>query len=74
MSDDVIHKGIGSQEELWVLSSDRRSLRMQLPPLSIDNLPRPLSLSLDFDVGAIDQMLNRLSELRALMLPPPERN
>jgi hypothetical protein len=45
-----------------------------LPPLSIDNLPRPLSLSLDFDVGAIDQMLNRLSELRALMLPPPERN
>lgn len=70
MSNDVPRKGIGSQEELWVLSADRRSLCMQLPPLPIDGLPKPLRLFLDFDAGAIDQMLERLSELRVQMLLP----
>jgi hypothetical protein len=69
MSNDMPRKGIGSQEEMWVLSLDRRSLRMELPPLPIDGLPESLRLSLEFDVGAVDQILQRLSELRAQMLP-----
>ena len=68
MSNDISRKGIGSQEEWWILSADRRSLLLQLPPLAIDGLPQPLSLALEFDAGAIDQVLKRLSELRAQML------
>ena len=74
MSNDVSRKGIGSQEEWWALSADRRSMLLQLPPLPIDGLPEPLSLALEFDAGAIDQMLKRLLELRAQMSPPPERS
>ena len=74
MSNDVSRKGIGSQEEWWALSADRRSLLLQLPPLPIDGLPKPLNLALEFDAGAIDQMLKRLWELRAQMLSPPARS
>ena len=70
MSNDVSRKGIGSQEEWWVLSADRRSLLLQLPPLAIDGLAEPLNLAREFDAGAIDQVLKRLSELRAQMLSP----
>ena len=70
MSNDVSLMGVGSQEELWVLSADLQSLRMQLPPLPIDGSTKPVRLFLDFDAGAVDQMLKRLSELRAQMHLP----
>jgi hypothetical protein len=74
MSDEILCKGIGSQEELWVLSADRRSLRLQLPLLPIDGRAEPIKVGVEFDTGAVDQILKRLLELRTQLLPPPERN
>lgn len=74
MSDEVLCKGVGSQEELWGLSADRRSLRLELPLLPIDGRSEPVKIRVEFDTGAVDQMLKRLLELRAQLLPPPERN
>jgi hypothetical protein len=42
-----------------------------LPALPIEGLPEPLRIHLDFDVEALDEILNRLAVLRAQMLPPP---
>jgi len=58
-------------EDAWTLSSDRTSVRFNLPPLPIVGLPEPLRVHLDFDAGALDQMLDRLAVLRSQMLPPP---
>ena len=45
---------------------DRRSVRIELP---VDDLPEPLRVQIDFDAGVIDQMIERLTVLRAQMLP-----
>lgn len=58
----------------WVVSPDRTKVRMQLPPLPIADMPEPLKVFLDFDAGTVDEILVRLSEVRAQMLPPPERH
>jgi hypothetical protein len=57
-------------EQMWKLSGDGRSVRLQLPPLPIEGLPEPLRVHLDFDAEALDEMLDRLAVLRAQMLPP----
>jgi hypothetical protein len=62
------------QAEVWTLSADRRLVRMQLPELAIGGLPKPLRIHLDFDAATVDEILLRLTELRAQMLPPPERH
>ena len=61
------------QAQMWQLSADRRSVRMQLPALPIEGLPKPLAVKIDFDAGVIDQMIERLLVLRAHMLPAPPR-
>jgi hypothetical protein len=57
----------------WVLSADRRTVRMQLPPLPIASLPEPLNVFVDFDAEMVDEILQRLSEVRTRMLPAPLR-
>jgi hypothetical protein len=54
----------------WTLSDDRESVRFHLPAVPIEGLSEPLRIHLDFDAEAIDDMLARLSVLRAQMLPP----
>ena len=52
---------------MWRLSEDRTSVRLSLPPLPLEGLPRPLELFLDFDAEAVDDIIARLTELRARM-------
>ena len=56
-------------DQAWILSEDRQSVRFHLPPLPIAGLPEPLRVHLDFDAEALDEMMVRLAELRAQMLP-----
>lgn len=42
-----------------------------MPPLAVAGLPKPLSVFIDFDARAIDEMLDRLVAVRARMLPAP---
>ncbi len=58
----------------WLISRDRKTVRMQLPPLPMEGMPEPLRVHLDFDTATLDEMLRRLTELRARMLPAPTRN
>jgi hypothetical protein len=59
---------------MWMLSDDRETVRLQLPPLPIDGMPEPLRINLDFDAGMIDEILRPLSVLRPPMLPSPSKN
>ena len=60
------------QDQLWRLSDDRRTVRMRLPPLTLASLNRPVEIHFDFDADIVDQILQRLTELRLQMLPPPK--
>jgi hypothetical protein len=62
-----------SQAQLWRLSTDRRTVRLQLPPLRLADLKKPVEVHLDFEAEAVDEILQRLSELRTHMEPPPVR-
>jgi hypothetical protein len=66
------------QAQMWQLSTDRRRVRMELPPLRVEGLRDRLRVKLDFDAGVVDQMIERLLVLRAQMLPalpaPTKRN
>ena len=53
---------------------DRETLRLQLPALTVADRAEPLRIYLDFDAAAVDEMLERLTVLRAQMLPAPTRN
>jgi hypothetical protein len=61
------------QSQMWRLSTDRRKVRMELPGLSIEGMPEPLRVKIDFDAGVVDQMIERLLVLRAHMLPAPPK-
>jgi hypothetical protein len=37
-------------------------------------IPKPVMVHLDFDAETVDAMLERLSVLRAQMVPAPQRN
>ena len=52
---------------------DRERVRLQLPPLSMTDLGEPLRIHLDFDAASVDEMIERLMELRKHMLPAPRR-
>ena len=58
---------------MWTISEDRLTVRLNLPPIMLEDLERPLGLVLDFEAGAVDEIIERLSVLRAGMLPPPAR-
>jgi hypothetical protein len=59
------------QEQVWSLLPGRKYVRLQLPPLPVEGLPTPVNIHLDFDAGTVDEMLDRLTVLRAQMLPKP---
>ena len=61
------------QAQIWQLSDDRRTVRMQLPRLPVDGLPKPLTVKIDFDAGTIEQIIERLTVLRTQMLPARPR-
>jgi hypothetical protein len=65
-----------AEAQMWTLSADRETVRMELPETLLAALPgadtRPLRVHLKFDAENVDEMLLRLTELRARMLPPPQ--
>jgi hypothetical protein len=71
MSDMLVQESAGS---LWSLSYDRRTVRLQVPPLMLEGQDEPLKIHLDFDAESIDLILQRLTELRVKMVPPPVRS
>lgn len=73
MNDDTIPID-WPQERMWTLSHDRQTVRLQLPPLPVDGVPEPLKVFMDFDAGTVEEMIERLIEVRAEMLPPMERH
>ena len=52
---------------------DRETVRLQLPPLPVTGLAEPLRIHLDFDAESVDEMIERLTVLRAQMLPEPQK-
>jgi hypothetical protein len=54
---------------MWTLSEDRTTVRLSLPPIALEVLPKPFELFVDFDAKAVDQILARLSVLRVKMRP-----
>ena len=50
------------------LSEDCRNVRLTIPPVNLAGLAEPLKLFLDFDAGAVDQMIDRLTVLPSRML------
>lgn len=60
-------------EQMWTLSDDRELVRFALPALPLEGLPEPLRVHLDFSAEAIDEILERLTELRSQMRPPSHR-
>ncbi|SEP26482.1 hypothetical protein SAMN02990966_04692 [Rhodospirillales bacterium URHD0017] len=61
------------QAQMWQLSADRRSLRMELPGLPVAGVAEPLLVKIDFDTSVVDRMIERLLVLRAQMLPAPAK-
>jgi hypothetical protein len=58
-------------KEMWTLSEDRKSVRLAVPSLPIAGLPQPLRVNIDFAADMVDAIIDRLTELRAQMLPTP---
>ncbi|MBV8191289.1 MAG: hypothetical protein JO339_28905 [Alphaproteobacteria bacterium] len=44
-------------------------MRLALPPIALEALPKPVELFVDFDAKAVDEILARLSLLRVKMRP-----
>jgi hypothetical protein len=60
-------------EQMWTLSDDRELVRLVLPPLPLEGLSVPLRVHLDFTADGIDEILERLSDLRSQMRPARDR-
>jgi len=60
-----------TQEEMWVLSADRRIVRLQMPSVHLPGHAKPLSVHIDWDAKGVDEILKRLTALRSQMEPPP---
>lgn len=58
-----------TQAEMWVLLADRRTVRFNIPPLW--GFAEPVTLYLDCDAKAVDEIIDRLTVLRSQMDPPP---
>jgi hypothetical protein len=54
---------------MWTLNADKKSVRLTLPPLSLAGQARPLFVALDFEAATVEEMIDRLTALRAQMLP-----
>ena len=60
---------------MWQLAADRCSVRLSLPGLPVAGLSEPIRVNIDFDTSVVDQIIERLTVLRAHMKPdlPPAR-
>ena len=63
-----------TQAEMWVLSADRRTVRLNIPPIQLAGHDKPVTLQLACDAKAVDEILDRLTVLRSQMDPPPVRS
>jgi len=61
-------------EQMLILSQERNSVRLELPPLQLEGVPQPVNIHLDFDMAMVDEILEWLTKLRAQMSPAPRRN
>jgi hypothetical protein len=60
---------------MWTLSPDRRSIWLTLPALPLERMAIPLTIALEVDASSVDEMIDRLTVLRAQMLPAlPQRS
>ena len=67
--DDVMPVDV-AKEMVWVLSPDRKTVRLSLPPLPLDGLPKPIKVDVDLDIATVDAILDRLVDLRSQMVSP----
>jgi len=58
---------------MWTLNADRRSIRLTLPGLALAQMAQPLTIALDIEASTVDEMIDRLTVLRAQMLPAPPK-
>jgi hypothetical protein len=66
---------LGNQPAMtFEVSEDCRSVKACLPPIRLVHLAEPLDIYFILDAAGVDDLLRRLSEARARMLPPPMRN
>ncbi len=57
---------------IWTLSADRQRVRLTIPPVRLARGVTPLELFLDFDAGAVEEIVEHLTALRDQMAPPLE--
>jgi hypothetical protein len=58
---------------MWTLNADRQSIRLTLPRLPLAGMAQPLTIALDINTSTVDEMIDRLTVLRAQMLPAPPK-
>lgn len=58
----------------WEISKDRRTAKAFLPPIRLAAVAEPINIHFVLDARAMDDLLQRASEVRARMLPAPRRN
>jgi len=61
-------------ERMWTMNDDRLSVKLSLPAIPFEGLAEPLRITVDFEADMVEDMIQRLTELRARMLPPLKRN
>jgi len=66
---DVLPDDVAT-EMVWTLSPDRKTVRLSLPPLTLDGLPEPIKIDMDLDVATVDVILDRLVDLRSQVASP----
>jgi len=74
MTDDAGMPSGESPALMCEVSEDRQTARVHLPPIRLARLPKPLRLYIDMDAEAVDDLMQQLAEVRAQMLPPPDRH
>lgn len=62
----------GISVRLLSLTPERTLVRLHLPPVRLDGVAKAVDVHLEFDARSVDALLQRLSELRVQMLPPPQ--
>jgi hypothetical protein len=63
-------------QHMWQLAPDQRRVRLSLPGLPVAGLAEPIRVNIDFDTSVVDQIIERLTVLRAHMklgLPPANK-
>ena len=54
MDNEEIRPVHANQATMWTLSTDRKLVRLAVPPLRIVGFPKPLDVYMDFDAKTVD--------------------